>query len=33
VYSRRKKFRLLEELLGCRVEIDVRYAEALSMVA
>ncbi len=33
VYSRRKKFRLLEELLGCRVEIDVRCAEALSMVA
>ncbi len=33
VYSRRKKFRLLEELLDCRVEIDVRCAEALSMVA
>ncbi len=33
LYSRRKKFRLLEELLGCRVEIDVRCAEALSMVA
>jgi exopolyphosphatase/guanosine-5'-triphosphate,3'-diphosphate pyrophosphatase len=33
IYSRRKKFRLLEELLGCRVEIDVRFAEALSMVA
>ena len=33
VYGRRKKFRLLEELLGCRVEIDVRHAEALSMVA
>jgi exopolyphosphatase / guanosine-5'-triphosphate,3'-diphosphate pyrophosphatase len=32
-YGRRKKFRLLEELLNCRVEIDVRYAEALSMVA
>ena len=33
VYRRRKKFRLLEELLECRVEIDVRCAEALSMVA
>jgi exopolyphosphatase / guanosine-5'-triphosphate,3'-diphosphate pyrophosphatase len=33
VYRRRKKFRLLEELLDCRVEIDVRCAEALSMVA
>ena len=33
VYSRRKKIRLLEALLGCRVEIDVRCAEALSMVA
>jgi hypothetical protein len=33
VYSRRKKFRLLESLLCCRVEIDVRCAEALSMVA
>jgi exopolyphosphatase/guanosine-5'-triphosphate,3'-diphosphate pyrophosphatase len=33
VYSRRKKFKLLEELLDLRVEIDVRFAEALSMVA
>ena len=33
VYNRRKKFRLLEELLGIRVVIDVRLAEALSMVA
>ena len=33
VYSRRKKFKLLEQLLACRVEIDVRFAEALSMVA
>ena len=32
-YGRRKKFRLLEELLDCRVELDVRFAEALSMVA
>ena len=33
VYGRRKKFRLMEELFNCRVEIDVRCAEALSMVA
>src|SRR5207237_257997 len=33
VYRRRKKFRLLEELLGCRVEIDIALAEALEMVA
>jgi exopolyphosphatase/pppGpp-phosphohydrolase len=33
VYSRRKKFRLLEALLDCRVAIDVHCAEALSMVA
>ena len=33
VYSRRKKFKLLEEILDVRVEIDVRFAEALSMVA
>jgi exopolyphosphatase/guanosine-5'-triphosphate,3'-diphosphate pyrophosphatase len=33
VYSRRKKFRLLEDLLACRIAIDVHFAEALSMVA
>jgi exopolyphosphatase/pppGpp-phosphohydrolase len=33
VYSRRKKFRLLEELLDVRVVVDVRTADALSMVA
>jgi len=33
VYGRRKKFKLLEEILDVRVEIDVRFAEALSMVA
>jgi len=33
VYSRRKKFRLLEELLNVRVVVDVRTADALSMVA
>jgi exopolyphosphatase/guanosine-5'-triphosphate,3'-diphosphate pyrophosphatase len=32
-YSRRKKYKLLEALLDLRVEIDVRVAEALSMVA
>ena len=33
VYQRRKKFRLLEERFGCRVEIEVAHAEALQMVA
>ena len=33
VYTRRKKFRLLEELLDCRVAIDVRCGATLSMVA
>jgi exopolyphosphatase/pppGpp-phosphohydrolase len=33
VYRRRKKFRLLEDLLECRVEIEVAHAAALGMVA
>jgi exopolyphosphatase/pppGpp-phosphohydrolase len=33
VYLRRKKFRLLEEEMGCTVEVDVRSAEALTLVA
>jgi hypothetical protein len=33
VYQRRKKFRLLEDLLGCRVEVDIVLAQALRMVA
>jgi exopolyphosphatase/pppGpp-phosphohydrolase len=33
VYERRKKFRLLEEELGCTVEVDVRSADALKLVA
>jgi hypothetical protein len=33
VYRRRKKFRLMEELLGVRVEVDVARAEALRLVA
>jgi exopolyphosphatase/pppGpp-phosphohydrolase len=33
VYRRRKKFRLLEELLDLRVEVDIAHAEALRMVA
>jgi hypothetical protein len=33
VYRRRKKFRLLEELLGVRVEVDIGRAEALRLVA
>jgi exopolyphosphatase/guanosine-5'-triphosphate,3'-diphosphate pyrophosphatase len=33
VYQRRRKFRLIEEELGCAVEIDVRSADALTLVA
>jgi exopolyphosphatase/pppGpp-phosphohydrolase len=33
VYERRKKFRLMEEELGVRVEVDVRSADALQLVA
>lgn len=33
VYRRRKKFRLLEELLGVRMEVDIAQAEALRLVA
>jgi exopolyphosphatase/guanosine-5'-triphosphate,3'-diphosphate pyrophosphatase len=33
VYGRRKKFRLLEELLDCRVELHIVQAEQLQMVA
>jgi exopolyphosphatase/pppGpp-phosphohydrolase len=33
VYQRRKKFRLLEELLACQVEIEVAQAASLGMVA
>ncbi len=33
VYGRRKKFRLLEELLDCRVDVEVRAAGELQMVA
>lgn len=33
VYSRRKKFRLLEEMLNCRVEVTIATAAALRMVA
>lgn len=33
VYRRRKKFRLLEQTLNCRVEIEVARAQALRMVA
>ena len=33
VYSRRKKFRMLEEWLDCDVQIDVVQAEALLLVA
>ena len=33
VYERRKKFRLLEEELGCTLEVDVRSADALKLVA
>jgi exopolyphosphatase/pppGpp-phosphohydrolase len=33
VYQRRKKFRLMGEELGCAVEVDVRSADALTLVA
>ncbi len=35
VYRRRKKFRLLEELLDCRVDVEIAHAHAhaLRMVA
>jgi exopolyphosphatase/pppGpp-phosphohydrolase len=33
VYERRRKFRLLEDELGCAVEVDVKAAEALQLVA
>lgn len=33
IYRRRKKFRLLESILKCRVEVEVRVVEALQMVA
>jgi len=33
VYARRKKFRLLEELLGCDVDLRIDLAHALLMVA
>jgi putative nucleotidyltransferase with HDIG domain len=33
VYRRRKKFRLLEELLDVRVEVEIDHAEALRLVA
>jgi exopolyphosphatase/guanosine-5'-triphosphate,3'-diphosphate pyrophosphatase len=31
-YGKRKKLRLLEDLLDCRVEVEIRLAEALSLV-
>lgn len=33
VYARRKKFRLIEELLNCRVEVMIDTASSLRMVA
>ena len=33
VYEHRKKFRLLEDVLGCRVEVEIVQAQALRMVA
>lgn len=33
IYRRRKKHRLLEEVLGCRLEVDIRLAEAVHAVA
>ena len=33
VYKRRKKFRLLEETMGCRVDVEVARAEKMRLVA
>jgi exopolyphosphatase / guanosine-5'-triphosphate,3'-diphosphate pyrophosphatase len=33
VYTRRKKFRLLEELLGCQVVVTLRRSKAMQLVA
>jgi putative nucleotidyltransferase with HDIG domain len=33
IYTRRKKFRLLEELLGCRVEVSLGRSKAMQLVA
>lgn len=33
IYKRRKKHRLLEEVLGCRIEIEIRLAEVVHAVA
>jgi exopolyphosphatase/pppGpp-phosphohydrolase len=33
VYRRRKKFRMLEEMLGVRVEVEIVHAEALRLAA
>lgn len=33
IYQRRKKFRLLDEMLGCHTQVAVAHAEALSRVA
>jgi len=33
VYTKRKKFRLLEELLGCRVQVKLTRARSLQLVA
>lgn len=33
VYTRRKKYRLLEEALGCRIEVHIQLAEVVRAVA
>jgi hypothetical protein len=33
VYRRRKKFRMLEEVLDLRIEVDIDHAEGLRLVA
>ncbi|HXE54775.1 MAG TPA: HD domain-containing protein [Tepidisphaeraceae bacterium] len=33
IYTRRKKYRMLEHLLGCRVEVQIALARPLQMVA
>jgi exopolyphosphatase/guanosine-5'-triphosphate,3'-diphosphate pyrophosphatase len=32
VFARRKKFRLLEELLDCKIEVEIQFAEAVQSV-
>jgi hypothetical protein len=33
IYSRKKKFRLMEQTLGCEVQVSIAHADQLAMVA